>query len=127
MFKVPKPEDRQTLIAQYGRLSETNVKVVAAPRGLPTSSRPEADHRPRTDAPTSCLNVGEAQPDARPQGFTLVCETEFATLNDKYYNDECPAHRVLKAVAKGLAIDGVMTVYFRPSLSSRHDQEGAAI
>lgn len=34
----------------------------------------------------------------------------------KYYDDECQAHADLKAVAKGLAVDGILTVYFRPQV-----------
>ncbi|KAM4065177.1 stress responsive a/B barrel domain-containing protein [Hirsutella rhossiliensis] len=102
MFKAPKPEDRQKLIEQYKLLNQNNAK----------------DGKPYILS----LSVGDAQDDPRSQGFTLVCETEFASLDDmKYYDDECPAHQKLKAAAKDMTIDGVMTVYFRPKLTSRRD------
>lgn len=61
--------------------------------------------------------------DPRSQGFTLVCEAEFANLDDmRYYDNECPAHANLKAAAKNLTVDGIMTVYFRPKISSRRNE-----
>lgn len=67
--------------------------------------------------------MGHAKEDPRSKGFTVVSQTEFASLEDmRYYDDGCEAHAALKAVAKGLGIvggpDGVMTVYFETAASS---------
>lgn len=62
--------------------------------------------------------VGPAEEDSRSQGYTLVSKTEFASLEDmKYYDDECKAHQELKAVAKTLSIEGILTVYFKPQVT----------
>lgn len=35
----------------------------------------------------------------------------------KYYDDSCPAHQALKATAKDLAVEGVLTAYFKPQVT----------
>ena len=60
--------------------------------------------------------VGPAEADPRSQGYTLVSKTEFASLDDmKYYDEECKAHSDLKAFIKELTVEGIMTVYFKPT------------
>ncbi|KAL3954758.1 hypothetical protein ACCO45_010321 [Purpureocillium lilacinum] len=97
MFKAPKPEDQQKLIAEY--------KVVNA-------------KAQRNGAPyILSLTAGVAEADPRSNGFTVVAKTEFANLDDmKYYDNECKAHQDLKAAAKGLTIEGIQTVYFTPQV-----------
>ena len=34
----------------------------------------------------------------------------------KYYDEKCEAHQALKGFAKTLGVEGVMTVFFTPSL-----------
>jgi hypothetical protein len=36
----------------------------------------------------------------------------------KYYDTDCEAHQTLKAGAKSLGVEGVMTVYFPPAVVS---------
>lgn len=61
--------------------------------------------------------VGKPEEDPRAQGYTLCAKTEFASLEDmKYYDEECPGHQKLKGVAKTLTVEGIMSVYFKPSL-----------
>jgi len=68
------------------------------------------------------FSVGQAIPDPRSQGYTLIAKTEFKSLDDmKYYDDECEAHKKLKGEAKGLAakgegVEGMCCVYFEPEI-----------
>lgn len=63
------------------------------------------------------LVAGVAEEDARSQGYTVVAKSEFASMDDlKYYDNECKAHQVLKATAKTLGMEGVMTVFFKPQI-----------
>ncbi|UNI24083.1 hypothetical protein JDV02_009859 [Purpureocillium takamizusanense] len=97
MFKAPKPEDQQKLLAEY--------KIVNA----------KAE---RNGAPyILSLTAGVAETDPRSNGFTVVAKTEFASLDDmKFYDNECKAHQALKAAAKDLTIEGIQTVYFTPEV-----------
>jgi hypothetical protein len=55
----------------------------------------------------------------RSQGFTFVAKSEFASLDDlKYYDTGCEAHTTLKAGAKELGIEGIMTVYFSAAVTA---------
>ncbi|OAQ67032.1 stress responsive alpha-beta barrel [Pochonia chlamydosporia 170] len=97
MFKLPNTADQQKLIEAYKTVDATNQK----------------DGKPYILS----LAVGVAEEDPRSQGYTVVCKTEFASMEDlKYYDDSCAAHQALKATAKGLAVEGIMTVYFKPQL-----------
>ena len=51
--------------------------------------------------------------DPRSQGYTVVTETRFASQEDmKYYDEECPAHKQLKAEVLKLKLEGPpLTVY----------------
>ena len=69
------------------------------------------------------LNAGVAKDDPRSKGFTVVCKTDFASLDDmKYYDYKCDAHAALKASARSLGIqggpEGIMTVYFEAGVSA---------
>ncbi|KYK60647.1 stress responsive A/B barrel domain-containing protein [Drechmeria coniospora] len=97
MFKAPKAEDQQKLIAEY-KLVDENGKKDGKPYIL-------------------SLAVGIAENDPRSQGYTVICKTEFASLDDlRYYDDKCEAHQKLKVAAKDLTIEGIQTVYFKPQL-----------
>ena len=61
--------------------------------------------------------MGAAYEDARSQGYTIINKLEFKDLEDmKYYDEECEAHKVLKAGAKALEPEGIMTVYYEPEV-----------
>jgi hypothetical protein len=95
MFKIPKQEDRDKILEQYKVLAKTH----------------ERNGKPYI---VSVL-AGPAEEDQRSQGYTFVCKTEFATMDDmKFYDDECPAHVGVKNVFKTLTVEGVLTVYFTP-------------
>ncbi|CEJ93556.1 Putative Stress responsive A/B barrel domain-containing protein [[Torrubiella] hemipterigena] len=97
MFKLPKPADQVALLEQYKILSKNN----------------EKDGKPYILS----LVAGVAEEDARSQGYTVVAKSEFASMDDlKYYDNECKAHQALKATAKTLGMEGVMTVFFKPQI-----------
>ncbi|KAM3428978.1 stress responsive A/B barrel domain protein [Beauveria brongniartii RCEF 3172] len=99
MFKLPKPEDVDAMIEQYKILEATQSK----------------DGRPYLQS----VVIGKPEADPRAQGFTLVAKTEFASVDDmKYYDEECPAHKKLKGVAKSLTMEGVVSVFFKPTITS---------
>lgn len=61
------------------------------------------------------LCAGPTDPaDARHQGYTVVLQTKFRTLEDmKYFDEQCPAHQALKGVVKALKPAGPpLVVYF---------------
>ncbi|CZT50962.1 related to stress responsive A/B barrel domain protein [Rhynchosporium secalis] len=99
MFKLPSKEDQQKLLGLYKTLSETARK----------------DNKPYIVS----LQAGPAHDDVRSQGYTLIAKSEFKTLEDmKFYDESCEAHGVLKAGAKRLGVEGVMTVYFNPEVEA---------
>ena len=68
--------------------------------------------------------VGPAEDDARAQGYTLVSKTEFANMDDmKYYDEACKAHNDLKVFVKTLSVEGVMTVFFKPTVVGGTDNQ----
>uniref|UniRef100_A0A1Y1MKS9 Stress-response A/B barrel domain-containing protein n=1 Tax=Photinus pyralis TaxID=7054 RepID=A0A1Y1MKS9_PHOPY len=100
MIKLPNPAAQQKLIDAYKTVDATNQK----------------DGKPYILS----LAVGVAEEDPRAQGYTVVCKTEFASMDDlKYYDESCAAHKNLKATAKELGVEGVMTVFFKPQLWGR--------
>ncbi|KAF4980355.1 hypothetical protein FZEAL_3616 [Fusarium zealandicum] len=96
MFKLPSKDDQARLLEQYRKLSAAQQK----------------DGKPYILS----MVVGAADEDARSQGYTFVSKTEFASMEDmKYYDDDCKAHDDLKVFVKSsLAVEGVLTVYFKP-------------
>lgn len=61
------------------------------------------------------LHAGPIFEDPRSQGYTFAAKSEFASVEDmKYYDDECEAHKTLKANGKTLGIEGMMMVYYDP-------------
>lgn len=56
--------------------------------------------------------MGKSFPDPRNKGFNLSVKTTFASLEDmQYYDQECEAHKALKAVAGPVREDALMTYY----------------
>ncbi|WQF83251.1 Putative stress responsive alpha-beta barrel [Colletotrichum destructivum] len=96
MFKIADEGQRQSLIEQYKILGENQKK----------------DGKPYILS----MVVGPAIDDPRSQGYTVVCKTEFASLDDmRYYDDECAAHGAIKVFVKeNVNVTGIMSVYFEP-------------
>jgi len=97
MFKIPSKANQEKFLDLYRTLSSTAIK----------------DGKPYILS----LVAGQAIEDARSQGYTLVAKSEFKSLEDmKYYDDGCEAHQTLKAGAKTLGVEGVLTVYYPPAV-----------
>ncbi|KGQ07336.1 hypothetical protein BBAD15_g7338 [Beauveria bassiana D1-5] len=123
MFKLPKPEDVDAMIEQYKILEATQSKVREGNIWICICSHGKhaddencvQDGRPYLQS----VVIGKPEADPRAQGFTLVAKTEFASVDDmKYYDEECPAHKKLKGIAKSLTIEGVVSVFFKPTMTS---------
>ncbi|KAF5130732.1 hypothetical protein E5D57_007076 [Metarhizium anisopliae] len=123
MFKLPNPAAQQKLIDAYKTVDATNQKIANIARDNRSSE--EKTITICTDTPflqdgkpyILSLAVGVAEEDPRAQGYTVVCKTEFASMDDlKYYDESCAAHKNLKATAKELGVEGIMTVFFKPQL-----------
>ncbi|CBY00157.1 hypothetical protein IAQ61_011097 [Plenodomus lingam] len=92
LFKVRKEEDRQKLLDMYNAMSTKAVK----------NGRPYI----------RSIEAGPTQQDARAQGYTVAATSIFESEEDqKYYDEECPAHAEMKAAAKGF-VEGMLMVYF---------------
>ncbi|KAH8811632.1 hypothetical protein F5884DRAFT_749999 [Xylogone sp. PMI_703] len=97
MFKIAKKEDREKLASAYEVLKATQKK-----EGKPYIVN---------------LQAGEAYDDTRSQGYTFIAKSEFKTKEDMdYYDTECEAHKVLKTKAKDLNVEGILTVYYHPTI-----------
>ncbi|GAB0133500.1 hypothetical protein EsDP_00001907 [Epichloe bromicola] len=97
MFKLPDQANQQRLIQAYKTVDQTNQK----------------DGKPYILS----LAAGPTEEDPRSQGYTVACKTEFASMDDmKYYDNSCQAHQALKATAKDLGVEGILTVYFKPQV-----------
>lgn len=60
--------------------------------------------------------AGPSIDDPRNKGYNVSVKTTFASLEDmKYYDNECEAHKALKAVA-GPVKEDVLTTYFESIL-----------
>ncbi|CAJ2503884.1 Uu.00g112780.m01.CDS01 [Anthostomella pinea] len=115
MFKIPEPEGQQKMLDAYKTLS-MDQKKDGAPYIL-------------------SMTTSRVMDDSRSQGWTVVSQAEFASIDDMRcmhyreslnsnkiakmsvdYDEECEAHGALKAKAKTMGIaggpQGVMTVYF---------------
>jgi len=99
MFKIPAKENQAKFLDLYRTLASTAKK----------------DGKPYILS----LVAGQALEDQRSQGYTLVAKSEFKSLDDmKYYDNECEAHQTLKLGAKSLGVEGIMTVYYPPTVTS---------
>jgi len=97
MFKIPSKENQAKFLDLYRTLASTATK----------------DGKPYILS----LAAGQAFEDQRSQGYTLVAKSEFSSLDDmKYYDDDCEAHKTLKLGAKSLGVEGIMTVYYPPTV-----------
>ncbi|KAL4891954.1 hypothetical protein BDV59DRAFT_203212 [Aspergillus ambiguus] len=96
LFKIPNEADRDRVLEQYKVLAKTAVK----------------DGKPYI----TNIAVGPSMPDPRNKGFNLSVKTTFASLDDmKYYDNECEAHKALKALA-GPVREDILSTYFESIL-----------
>ncbi|KAJ5224055.1 hypothetical protein N7468_008597 [Penicillium chermesinum] len=92
LFKIPNEADVQRLLNQYKVLASTATK----------------DGKPYILSAA----VGRSIDDPRNKGWNVSAKTTFASLDDmKYYDNECEAHKALKALAGSIKED-VMTTYY---------------
>jgi hypothetical protein len=119
LFKIPAKENQAKLLDLYRTLA-ASAKKVFPPLILFIKSGLEAQIIPQDGKPyILSLVAGQAHEDQRSQGYTVAAKSEFSTLDDmKYYDDGCEAHQTLKAGAKSLGVEEVMTVYFPPAVVS---------
>ncbi|KAF7588064.1 hypothetical protein BBP40_006202 [Aspergillus hancockii] len=96
LFKIPNEEDRSRVLEQYKVLAKTALK----------------DGKPYILGAAA----GHSFPDPRNKGYTLSVKTTFSSMEDmQYYDTECEAHKVLKAVA-GPVKEDVLTTFFESVL-----------
>ncbi|KAK5114393.1 hypothetical protein LTR85_010215 [Meristemomyces frigidus] len=91
-FKMKNEDDIPRMIEQYKLVEKTNQK----------------------DGKPYILEVKPSQilSDPRTQGFNFMASTLFASMDDfKYYDEECEAHKKLKAFAQG-KVDGPPLLLF---------------
>ncbi|CAL5875070.1 uncharacterized protein PFLUO_LOCUS9374 [Penicillium psychrofluorescens] len=92
LFKIPDEAGRDRVLEQYKVLAKTATK----------------DGKPYIVSAAA----GASIPDPRNQGFNLSVKTTFASMEDmKYYDNDCEAHKALKAVAASVR-EEVLTTYF---------------
>ncbi|KAI9714331.1 MAG: hypothetical protein M1820_000292 [Bogoriella megaspora] len=93
MFRVPNPSDIDLILNKYTTLKQDAQK----------------DGKPYILAVTA----GRAVDDPRNQGYNFVAQTKFASLEDmrRYYDEDCEAHKALKATTKGKVELPPLTVY----------------
>ncbi|KAK4947314.1 hypothetical protein LTR10_013682 [Elasticomyces elasticus] len=101
MFKVPKEEDIDAVIAKYGEMRSTAQK-----NGAPYIFSNEASR---------VLNSSEE----RAQGFTVIAITTFDSMEDvEYYDKECAAHKKLREFI-ATRRTGFATLHFASELPKR--------
>ncbi|KAH6721013.1 hypothetical protein DL95DRAFT_354565 [Leptodontidium sp. 2 PMI_412] len=92
LFKIPSPDDQEKLLSIYKTMQQTALK----------------NNKPYILSVTA----GRSIPSQRDQGYSIAVISVFASVEDMvYYDEECEAHRKLKAFAKGVH-EGAMMVYF---------------
>jgi hypothetical protein len=132
MFKIPKKEDQEVMLKNYEEVGRTNLKVsltfpllgfhhyfLCCP--FRQSSKINAHSQCAQDGKPYILSLeaGLTYDDARSQGYTLVAKTMFKNKEDfDYYDTECEAHKILKAKAKSLDVQGVLMIYFTPDVAA---------
>jgi len=106
MFKIPEPANQKKLLEAYEALAKTQSKD-----GKPYILR---------------LSAGVAHDDARSKGYTVVAQSEFASLEDmKFYDDGDVAHAALKRTAASLGLaEPPLMLYFtgEPQLAAAQEQ-----
>ncbi|KAJ5597932.1 hypothetical protein N7537_008016 [Penicillium hordei] len=98
LFKIPNEADRARVLEQYKVLAKTATK----------SASFSYDGKPYIVAAA----VGSSIPDPRNKGYNLSVKTTFASMDDmKYYDNECEAHKALKACV-GPVNEDVLTTFY---------------
>lgn len=133
MFKVPKKEDQEVMLKNYEEVGRTNSKVsilssttrvplylLSFPEFICQSSKEYSQPIGQDGKPyILSLEAGPTYEDARNQGYTLVAKTVFKNIEDfEYYDKECQAHKEFKAKGKTLDVQGMMMVFFSPSVAA---------
>lgn len=121
MFKLPKPEDQKVMIEEYKKLWASQPKKVCVLIIPVNGSRFCAETKEDVqDGKPYILSMtcGPAEVSERAQGYTFVAKSEYGSVEDMmFYDDECEAHKALKATAKGLAMEGPpLMVYLKPQV-----------
>ncbi|CZR55107.1 related to stress responsive A/B barrel domain protein [Phialocephala subalpina] len=94
LFVVPKEEDRITVLAEFKKLQKSALK----------------DGRPYITSVTA----GEVLEGSRSQGYNLVLQTRFASLEDmNFFDTECEFHTEMKKVVGPRMVPPPVVVYFR--------------
>ncbi|KAJ5779300.1 Dimeric alpha-beta barrel [Penicillium paradoxum] len=92
LFKIPNEADLNRVLEQYKVLAKTATK----------------DGKPYIVAAA----VGPTIADPRNKGYNLSVKTTFASMDDmKYYDNECEAHKALKACVGPVKEDVLTTFY----------------
>ncbi|EYE93760.1 Dabb family protein [Aspergillus glaucus CBS 516.65] len=92
LFKIPNNDDRQRVLEQFKVLVKSATK----------------DGKPYI----SNAAVGASFDDPRTHGYNLSVKMTFQSLDDmRYYDNDCEAHKALKAVAVPVKED-LLTTYF---------------
>ncbi|KAH7383055.1 stress responsive A/B barrel domain-containing protein [Cadophora sp. MPI-SDFR-AT-0126] len=92
LFKIPNISDQEKLLDIYKGMKQNALK----------------DGKPYILSVTA----GHGIPSQRDQGYTVAVVSVFASVQDMvYYDEECEAHKKLKAFAKSVN-QGAMMVYF---------------
>lgn len=132
MFKLPSKKNQLKFIDLYKVLVATARKVptyllIPSPGFLPhlsptTSRRAKYPSAQDSKPYIISLEAGPTEDDARNQGYTFAAKSEFASLADmKYYDTDCAAHKTLKEAAKGLGVEGFLTVFYEPQVIAQGD------
>jgi hypothetical protein len=110
LFKIPREQDQQTLLAMYKDMPTKAIKVTPSFPShptLPPSSpfQPPINPKYYQDSKPYILSAeaGVTQQDQRAQGYTIAATTLFASEEDfEFYDKECGAHAELRAFARSV-------------------------
>jgi len=117
MFKVADEADVPQFLEKYQTLAQDQQKV----RGdcIEHWNNPQLTRvHPKQDGKPYILSVEAQRPvnDPRTQGFNVLAQTTFSSLEDvKYYDEKCEAHASLKAFAKERVAGPPMVVMWETS------------
>ncbi|KAL9620675.1 MAG: hypothetical protein Q9160_004811 [Pyrenula sp. 1 TL-2023] len=102
LFKVPTEEGLQKLTAAYQKFKVENKRDTRSPYILSLQAGPS---QPDTAAHLAPLN--------RNKDYTFAVKAVFRDKSDMdFYDDECPAHGVLRKGIAGVPSEKPLTVWF---------------
>jgi hypothetical protein len=65
------------------------------------------------------MTAGKAMPEVRSEDYTIIIKSTFKSLDDlRYYDNECPIHKGLKATLKPMH-QGSLTAYFEAFIDTK--------